>query len=225
MKLKVLVIEDKKALNHNIVLMLRKEGFIPISAYDISYAKKEFIKENPDLVLLDIMLPGGKGYDLIPYFRRYSDVRIIMITALNDEESKEIAYLNGADDYISKPFKLKEIAFKLRVIKRRILQNSKNFKIGDITFDIETGELICNGQTTILSRNQINFLKLLYIKHDQESYLDKTEIFDTTVDESGRIHTMVNKIREELNYVGSKRVSIETVYGKGYKFDVIKCNE
>lgn len=221
MDLKVLVIEDKKALNKNIALMLRKEGFIPICAYDISSAKKEFLKEKPDVILLDIMLPGGKGYDLIPYFRRYSDVRIIMITALSDEESKEIAYLHGADDYITKPFKLKDIAFKLKAIKRRIILNIKKYRIGDITFDIETGELNCNGQTTILTRNQINFLKLLYIEYEKNSFLDKAEIFDTNINESGRIHTMVNKIREELNYVGSKGVFIETVYGKGYRFHVI----
>lgn len=221
MKLKVLVIEDKKALNNNIALMLRKEGFAPFSAYDIISGKEKFLECKPDIILLDIMLPGGKGYDLIPYFRAKSDARIIMITALSDGESKEIAYNNGADDYVIKPFKLKDIVFKLKAIQRRILLFTRIYKIGDISFDVETGELKCNSKIVILTRIQIKFLKLLFIEYKKGTYLDKTEIFCTDIDESGRIHTMVNKIRDELDYIGSKNVLIETVYGKGYRFDVV----
>lgn len=178
MELKVLVVEDKKTLNQNITLMLKKEGFIPFSAFDIISAKDQFLKENPDVVLLDIMLPGGKGYNLIPYFRDSSDVRIIMITALSDEKSKEIA-------------------FKLKAIKRRIISSTKKYRIGDITFDIETGELNCKGQSTTLTRNQINSLKLLYIEYEKNSFLDKAEIFDTNIDQSGK---PLSILIDRLNY-------------------------
>ena len=141
MKLKVLVVEDNKALNRNISLMLKKEGFSPSSAFDIDEAKEKFISVKPHVVLLDIMLPGGDGRDLVSLFRDDPELIIIMLTAISDDGSKDSAYRGGADDYITKPFSLREIAFKLRAIERRLLYASAIYRIGDVEFDIETGRL------------------------------------------------------------------------------------
>lgn len=224
MKLKVLVVEDNRALNSNISLMLKKEGFSPSSAYDMDDAREKFHSVGPNVVLLDIMLPGGDGRDLAPEFRRNPEVIIIMLTALGDEESRDSAYLGGADDFVTKPFSLREIALKLRAIERRLLNASSIYRMGDLEFDLETGRIESGSGRAVLTRSQAGFLKALYIKHRKDGgCLKKAEILGSAVDESGRIHTMVNKLRGKLRQAGSEKVLIETVYGKGYRLDIVGC--
>ena len=109
MEVKVLVVEDKVALNEKIVDILEREGYSAYGAVDIKSAKEMFLAKNPDIVLLDIMLPDGKGDNLISFIRESHDSRILMLTALSDSESKHICYKNGADDYITKPFDKKDL--------------------------------------------------------------------------------------------------------------------
>lgn len=221
MKIRVLVVEDKMALNQNIVDVLEMEGYLPYSALDFDEGKRFIEEEQPDIVLLDIMLPGGRGYDLIPYIKKDSDSHIIMLTALNDEESKCLCYENGADDYITKPFNLQELVYKLGAISRRIISNQRVFHIGDITFNMDTSELCCHHKRVALPPSQLKLLKLLYEKYQMKSYLDKKEVFHSDIDESRRIQTFVGRLRDNLTYVGSLRVSIETLYGKGYQLEVM----
>jgi DNA-binding response OmpR family regulator len=223
MVVKVLVVEDKESLNRTIVNMLRREGYIAFSATDMSSSKRVFIEEMPHIILLDIMLPGGNGYDLIPFFRKHGDSNILMLSALNDELSKRISYENGADDYISKPFDLYELIYKLEAMKRRIISNLKVYQVGDIIISADNNTLTCKGVTVAIQPSQIKILIRLYEKYEEKSYLDKNEVVECLskdVDESCRVQTLLARLRKNLLGIGSETVYIETLYGKGYKLVV-----
>lgn len=223
MQIKILVIEDNLSLNQSIVNMLTREGYISFGSTNINDAKEIFTKEKPHIILLDIMLPNDNGYDLIPFFRNERDTRILMLTALDDEQSKRISYEKGADDYITKPFDLYELIYKLNAIRRRILANSDVYHVGDIEFNTESFRLTCKEKSIIIQPSQMRFLKQLYMKYLEKSYVNKSEIIDgysEDIDESSRIQTLVARLRKNIYYVESKQIEIETIYGKGYKLIV-----
>lgn len=223
MGIKVLVVEDKESLNRTLIDMLEKESYIAFGATDIDSAKELFLAEKPNIILLDIMFTNGSGYDLIPFFRKEYNSRILMLTALDDEQSKCISYENGADDYITKPFDLYELIYKLRAIKRRIVSNLKEYQVGDIVFDLEKNTLTCKEKNFTIQPSQIKLLKGLYEKYEEKSYLDKNEVINwlsKDVNESCRIQTLVARLRKNLSDIGSEEVTIETLYGKGYKLVV-----
>jgi len=225
MDIKVLVIEDNQLLNKSLVAMLQKENYLAYGALDVKRGKQLFLDEKPDIILLDIMLPDENGYDLIPFFRAHCDCFIVMLTALSDKDSKRISYKNGADDYITKPFDLDELIYKLRVIKRRISAHDKVFYIGDISVGIDTNIITCEGKSFAIQPSQINLLKMLYEKYKFNTYLDKKDISfwaDQSVSENSRMQTLVARLRKNLSDVGSKKIVIETLYGKGYELVVFE---
>lgn len=228
MKIKALIVEDNATLNKSISNLLKKEGFEPSSAHDINGAKEMFLIVKPHIVLLDIMLPGGRGYDLIEFFRIYNDSQILMLTALDDEQSKRIAYENGADDYITKPFDLYELAYKLAAVKRRILSNLREINVGDILIDLDTNQLTCGEKSFFIQPSQTKLLKILYEKYATGNFLDKAEASDFIcegVDENPRLQTLVARTRKNLSTIGSKYVTIETIYNKGYELTVSSLGE
>lgn len=223
MEIKALVVEDKESLNRTILSMLKKEDYIAFGATDMESAKKIFLEQMPHIILLDVMLPSGNGYDLIPFFRSYSDSSILMLTALDDEQSKRISYENGADDYITKPFDLYELIYKLSAMRRRILANLKVYHVGDIVFNADTNTLTCKGKTVAIQPSQIKLLVKLYERYEQKGYLDKDEVIDhlsKDVDESYRVQTLLARLRRNILDLESDFVTIETLYGKGYKLVV-----
>lgn len=226
MRIKVLVVEDNVSLNKSIINMLEKEKYTAFGVQDMDQAREMYVKEKPHIILLDIMLPQGRGYELIKFFLKDHDSRIIMLTALDDRESKRICYENGADDYITKPFDLHELLYKLNAIKKRILTSSPEFNIGDISFNTENNKLSCGSKTIVIQPSQIRFLKLLYEKHLENSFVDKAEGFEgssSDLNEASRLQTLVARLRKNLSYIGSGQIDIETIYGKGYRI-IIKNN-
>lgn len=225
MNIKVLVVEDNMALNKSIISLLKKEGFTGISAFRAASAKQLFLAQQPHIVLLDVMLPDENGLSLIPVFRKNSETRIIIITAINETDSKIMAYKQGADDYIIKPFDLYELVLKLNAQKRHIIAAMKERRVGDISFNTETGELTCDGRRFFMQPSQTKLLKLLYDRYNNNIYLNKDEALDWQshdVDESIRLHTLVARLRKSLADIGSRQVCIETIYGKGYRLMVGK---
>lgn len=222
---KILVIEDNIKLNNKICRVLEIEGFLSFSAENIEDAKDIYNKEKPEIILLDIMLPDGNGYDLIKLFKDKLDCWIVMMTALNDIDSKLISYKLGADDYITKPFDLFELTYKLNAIRRRILLNLDEYHVGDIRFNTGTFRLTCIEKSIIIQPSQMKFLKQLYLKHLENDFVNKNEIIDVMsndIDESSRIQTLAARLRKNISYIESKLIEIETIYGKGYKMIVKK---
>lgn len=223
MKVSVLVVEDNRALNKSIVTMLSKEDFSAYGCTDISNAKETFLRIKPDIVLLDIMLPGGDGYKLISLFKNHSSVRIIMLTALDDLDSKKICYENGADDYITKPFSLYELLYKLNAVKRWISKEKGEIVIGDLVFTEVDRSLSCGERSIVLQPSQAKLFKSLYNRYIDQQYLDKDNAFndsEKSIDDGSRIQTLIARLRKNIDYLNSKEVEIDTIYGKGYCFVV-----
>lgn len=223
--LKILVVEDNKKLNVKICTALEFEGFNMFGAYDVEEALEIFEMEEPVIILLDIMLPDGNGYDLINKFKSTSDCWILMMSALDDIDSKRVSYEVGADDYIVKPFDLFEMIYKLSAIRRRMLKSKKSFIIGDLIINEEVYEISCGEKKIKIPSSRIVFLKLLYFKYLEGTFLSKAELSTEHLEEiedRNRIQTFVSRVRKDLKMIGCETVIIEAVYGKGYAFEVVE---
>ncbi len=217
---KIMVVEDDVLLNKSISKILKSRQYEVCSALNINEAKLLFEEENPNIVLLDIMLPDGKGYDLLSKFCLNS--KVIIMSALSDSESKYICYENGAEDYLIKNFDMKELLYKIEVVKRNIDRDKLEF--GDITLDTKKKKLICNDKSIFIPHSQIELLKSLYKKYNENTYLSKDELllFDVSnIDESARIQNLIARLRKNLAYIKSEKIYVETVYGLGYRLVVL----
>lgn len=221
----ILIVEDNQSLNETVKNALLEEGFNIFSALNGESAKELSFKKRPDIILLDIMLPDVMGYNLINFFKQNGDPLIIVISALEEEESRKLAYEKGADDYIIKPITLFELKYKLKAIKKRAKKQDFVFEVGDIKFDIENLELICQRNTIILQHSQMALLKRLYDKYLIDEILDKNELIDVQgmgKSMNFRIHTLIGRLRKKLVEVGSEKIIIDNEYGKGYRMIVMK---
>lgn len=134
---KILVVDDDPAISEMLTIVLEAEGFEPVAVTDGAVAVDAFRAESPDLVLLDLMLPGMNGIDICRIIRQESAVPIVMLTAKTDTVDVVLGLESGADDYINKPFKPKELIARLRARLRRTEDSpSETIEIGDLTIDV-----------------------------------------------------------------------------------------
>lgn len=224
MIINVLVVEDNIKLNKKICSLLETEEYTAHSFFGLEEARKGFDLIKPHIVLLDVMLPGGNGYELIKQFKTEYDCWVIMISALCDYEIKRISYESGADDYITKPFDMFELILKLKAIKKRVIANMKVFVIGDIILDEVASEIYKGNDRLKIPSSHSRFLRMLYEKHIVGSYMNKSElqfIDMNEFDDSNRIQTFVSRVRKSLRQINSENVLIETIYGKGYSMNIL----
>lgn len=140
----ILLIEDDKALSLGIEFTLKDEGFNVLSASSFESGKNLYDNNNVDLVILDINLPDGNGYELCKYIRAKSETPIIFLTALDEEVNVVLGFDLGGDDYITKPFRVKELISRIKAILRRSSKESiKGNRLisGDIELDLSLAEL------------------------------------------------------------------------------------
>lgn len=116
---KLLIVEDEKDLADAVAEMLQREGYEVAVAYDAASALEVFGEERPDLVILDLMLPGAHGFDLLRTMREQTNVPVIMVTAKGEEIDRVLGIELGADDYVVKPFSMKELVARVRAVLRR----------------------------------------------------------------------------------------------------------
>lgn len=224
MKMKVLIVEDDKNLSKTTKHALEKEFFV-YTALDGNSAKRLVSEHRPEVILLDIMLPDGNGYDLIPYFKKLYEPIIIIVSALEEEETRLIAYQKGADDYMIKPVTLFEIRYKLKALKKRVVQDDTIIHIGDISFNTTNNELSCQNNRISCTQSQATIFKLLHQKYQEGKVLSKTEILEygeASKTMSVRVHTAISRIRKNLENIGCEKVFIENIYGEGYQLVVLK---
>ncbi|MGL4804588.1 MAG: response regulator transcription factor [Cetobacterium sp.] len=213
---KVLIVEDEKSLATVISDSLKNEGFETVITHRGDEAIDCFYKEKPDLILLDINLPGMNGWEICKKLKALSQVPIIMVTA-RDSEFDEIKGLElGADDYITKPFTPKLLIIKLKKLFK--LSNDTFFKVGDITFDFNTFKLDTPEESNILPRREAQllefFLRNQNIIFSRETLLNEVWGFEFFGDERA-VDTIVKRLRKKL---GSCDNYIKSVRGVGYVF-------
>ncbi|WP_297596333.1 response regulator transcription factor [uncultured Cetobacterium sp.] len=213
---KVLIVEDETALAKVISDSLIKDGFSTsiISRGDL--ALDNFYSEKPDVILLDINLPGMNGWDICKQIKAISQIPIIMITA-RDNEFDEIKGLElGADDYITKPFTPKLLTIKLKKIFK--LESATFFKAEEITFDFNTYKLINPEEEYILPRREAQLLEFLLrnqnIIFSRDTLLNEVWGFEFFGDERA-VDTIIKRLRKKM---GSCDSYIKSVRGVGYVF-------
>ncbi|MBN2618132.1 MAG: response regulator transcription factor [Spirochaetales bacterium] len=227
---KILVVDDEEKIRTMICDYLKAVGFITETAVDGVDAVSKVVEVQPDIVLMDVMMPGIDGIDATRRIRERSRVPIIMLTAKAEEGDKIIGLEMGADDYIVKPFSLKELGARIRVLLRReSYYNNKSVAetevkqivIKDVKMDLEKMEVYRGTQEIHLTSLQFTILKLLMsspgrvftrIQILNSFQEDLFEGYERTID----VH--VKNIRKALERKPSEPEYIETVWGTGYKF-------
>ncbi|MBC2850621.1 response regulator transcription factor [Cetobacterium sp. 8H] len=213
---KVLIVEDEISLAKVISDSLIKEGFSTVIITRGDHALDSFYTEKPDVILLDINLPGMSGWDICKQIKAISQVPIIMVTA-RDSEFDEIKGLElGADDYITKPFTPKLLTIKLKKIFK--LENTTFFKVEGITFDFNTYKLTNPEEEYILPRREAQLLEFLLrnqnIIFSRDTLLNEVWGFEFFGDERA-VDTIVKRLRKKLGPCDSY---IKSVRGVGYVF-------
>ncbi len=214
MSFKILLVEDDFDLNETIKEFL--ENFYDIDiAFDGEEALKKAYEEKFDLIILDVKLPKLNGFEVAKEIRKFSKIPIIFLTSLDGEKDIEKGFLSGGDDYIRKPFSLKELKLRIDAVLKR-LYGGKTVKIRDFEFDIDNMELKKEDETIHLKPKVAELLK--FFIQNRNKVLCKEEIFDYLYDFSEEpnetsLRTFINTLR---NILGKK--CIETIKGIGYKF-------
>ncbi len=222
----ILVVDDEPKIVQLACDYLEKSGFKVLTSGDGQQALVITRQEHPDLIVLDLMLPGMDGLDVCRAIRRESDVPIIMLTARAEETDQLIGLELGADDYITKPFSPRALVARVRALLRRTQGNllqQEIFIVGDLELDLLRKQLSLKGEIIHLTRSEFLLLETL-AKHpgqplSREQLLEKLHgvVFDG-VDRSVDSH--IKNLRRKIEPDPAHPIYIQTVYGFGYKFQV-----
>ena len=221
----ILVVEDDRNISDLIRMYMEKEGFEGRSAYDGGKAIEEFEKQAPDLVLLDIMLPVMDGWAVCSKIRETSKVPIIMLTAKSEVNDRITGLEMGADDYIIKPFEMKELMARINAVLRRseIPDDTKKRLVFDkLIIDLDSYELIVDGKKIDTPPKELELLYHLASTpnrvYTRNQLLDEVWGFDYFGD-SRTVDVHIKRLREKVENV-SDQWALKTVWGVGYKFEV-----
>ncbi|NPA50189.1 MAG: response regulator transcription factor [Epsilonproteobacteria bacterium] len=217
MKRKILLVEDDLELNETIGDFLKMSGFDVISVYDGEEAVIRGYEQNFDLILLDVKLPLKSGFEVAKELRKRVNTPIIFITSLDSPADVESGFLSGGDDYIKKPFLLKELKLRIDAILRRVYNNKELIELeGGFIFDVKNLELRKDNKKIHLKR-KVALLLSLFLE-SRGRILTKEEIFERLYEyeetpNEASLRTFISNLRSILG-----NNSIETIKDVGYKF-------
>lgn len=220
---RILLVEDDEALALGVEYTLREEGYQVSRVASIENGKEEFNKEEFDLILLDINLPDGSGYDFCKYVKGQKDTPIIFLTALDEEVNVILGLDMGGDDYITKPFRVKELLSRIRVVLRRVgrIDSNSNFlRSGEIAINTGNAEVSKNDEKLALTAKEYKLL--LTFLHNQGTLLSKEEILNELFGDEGAyveentLSVYIKRLREKIEDNPSKPEYITTKRGLGY---------
>ena len=228
MAISVLVVEDDKNIQDLLRMYLEKEGYAVTTADDGGQGLAKFRAIKPDLVLLDVMMPIMDGWAVCRTIRAESGVPIIMLTAKGETNDKVTGLKSGADDYITKPFEMKEVLARIEAVLRRSAGIAPDKKARRLTYDklvidMDAFELIVDGKKVDAPPKEMELLFYLASSpnrvYTRNQLLDEVWGFDFFGD-SRTVDVHVKRLREKLEGV-SENWSVKTVWGVGYKFEVL----
>ena len=214
------IVEDDRVLSDGVRLALREPELTFIQNTNIRQAKQTFEQEKPELMILDVNLPDGSGYEYLEWVRARSGIPVLMLTA-NDMEIDEVTGLSlGADDYMTKPFSIAVLRARIQALRRRLGEKNKNAYAGDgFSFDFEKLKFFANGQEIFLSVNEQRLLRLLVDNPGRiltrEVLVDRIWGDGEYVDENA-LSVTVRRLRAKLEDEETHGSCIQTVYGQGY---------
>ncbi|MBS7527338.1 MAG: two-component system, OmpR family, response regulator ResD [Clostridiales bacterium] len=225
MNKKIFIVDDDENIRELISLYLTKEGYVT-ELYESGEKGLEAFKANaPDLVLLDIMMPGIDGYDTLKEIRKISTVPVIMITAKDETFDKVLGLELGADDYIVKPFEPKELTARVKAVIRRYQTTDKQeiegvVSVPNLTINMTDYNIVYHGETIELPPKEIELLNYLVTHPNRvftrEQLLDHIWGYDF-FGETRTVDVHIKRLREKLDQP-ENGWEIKTVWGVGYKF-------
>ncbi len=223
--MKVFIVEDDPIIVEGLTIALSQEGYDVASFGNVTDAIKEINSEaHYDVCLLDVNLPDGDGFQVCKAIRSRSEVPVIFLTACDDEIHTVLAFEQGADDYIAKPFRIRELIARIKSILRRTRsdQGKEVINVGGNTVDIMSGKVFRNGEEIFLSAVEYRLL-LTFVK-SRGQLLTRQQILTAMWDSAGdfvndnTLTVYVRRLRKKLEEPGDKPV-IVTVRGVGYRME------
>ncbi|HEX9123073.1 MAG TPA: response regulator transcription factor [Actinomycetota bacterium] len=223
MKPRILVVEDEPSISEPLAESLGREGFDPELAPSLASAREAFERQPPDLVLLDVMLPDGDGRDLAKEIRKSSDVPIIMLTARGEEIDRVVGLELGADDYVVKPFSMRELVARIRAIMRRgkLSERRGAMDVGEIHLDPASRTVTKAGGAVEMAAREFDLLHMLMANAGQ--VLRREQIMDEVWDSHwfGPTKTLdvhISWLRKKIEDDPSAPRYITTIRGVGFRF-------
>ena len=226
MSVNILVIEDEPDIRKNLEYNLGREGFIASSVGSLVKANEKLKLKKFDLILLDLMLPDGSGLDLCRKIKSNSETEatpIIILTAKDDEVDKVVGFELGADDYVTKPFSVRELILRIKAILKRSDTKTKEVveverQFGDLKIDVDSHEVHVDSQLIELTALEFRLLKELVDKRGRVLSRDQllSDVWGYNAEVTTRtVDTHIKRLREKLGSMGKY---VQTIRGVGYKF-------
>ena len=221
--IKILLVEDDKAIVVNLIEFLNHEGYIVKSVSGQTAAMNLLTKEKIDIVLLDVSLAEGNGFAVCKAIKAEYDIPVIFLTASGDEYSTVTGFDLGADDYIPKPFRPRELVSRIKNVLRLTGNTGKTVKLGDVVVDTEKGTAMKNNKDLFLSA--LEYRLLLVFINNRCIVLTRTQLLDSIWDIAGEfvndntLTVYIKRLREKIEDDPSDPKIILTVRGLGYKVE------
>jgi two-component system response regulator RegX3 len=225
----ILVIEDEESFRDALQFMLSREGFEVSLAPNGAEGMKLFDEKQPDLVLLDLMLPEVSGTDVCKYIRSKSTTPVIMLTAKDTEIDKVVGLELGADDYVTKPFSTPELLARIRAVLRRgavDLDEEQAFvAVGPVRMNFERHEVSVNGELVLLPLKEFELLE--FLMRNSGRVLTRGQLIDRIwgsdyVGDGKTLDVHVKRLRSKIESDPANPLLITTVRGLGYRFESVK---
>ncbi len=225
----ILIADDNRDITDILSTYSKMEGFEPVVAGDGEEAIRLFMEYNPEVVLLDVMMPKEDGYEVCRKIRSKSDVPVILITARGEDFDKIMGLDIGADDYIVKPFSPREVMARVRAVMRRMTKSAKDttsenvISIGNLEINLEEYTLHIGGKKIALTKKEIETMWTLASNPNKvftrDNLLDSLWGFDYFGD-SRTVDSHIKRLRAKLDVVEHPGWTIKTIWGVGYKFEI-----
>jgi DNA-binding response OmpR family regulator len=220
----VLVVDDEPIVRDVVVRYLEQEGYRTLQAADGDAARELLEREEPSLVVLDLMLPGTDGLSLCRWIRGRSQLPVIMVTALGEETDRLAGLEVGADDYLTKPFSPKELVARVRAVLRRSengMPKAERIEIADLSIDGTRREVTRRGEP--LSLTALEFDLLWFLAGHPNRVFTRRELMDnvwgySSALDTGTVTVHVRRLRAKVEDDPSRPRHLETVWGSGYRF-------
>jgi DNA-binding response OmpR family regulator len=219
----VLVVDDEPIVREVVVRYLQREGHTTFEADDGDQAREMLEQQAPDLVVLDVMLPGTDGLELCRWIRARSELPVILLTARGEEADRIVGLELGADDYVTKPFSPRELAARVRTVLRRSATAEDpraRFAFGDIEIDPRTRDVHKAGRELRLTAKEFDLLAFLAANprrvFGRDQLMSRVWGYEAALD-TGTVTVHVRRLREKIETDPSEPLHLQTVWGVGYR--------
>ena len=225
MSQKILIIEDEPDIRKTLEYNISREGYDVISASSLSEGREKLESASFSLLLLDLMLPDGSGLDLCRELKQdksLSSMPVIILTAKDDEVDKVVGFELGADDYVTKPFSVRELILRVKAVLKRGERKSDNMEVqrqfGELKIDVDSHEVFVNDEHVNLTALEFKLLRQLVDRRGRVQSRDQllSDVWGYSSDVTTRtVDTHIKRLREKLGDMGKY---VQTIRGVGYKF-------